>query len=45
MQLWGDEASADAGTDAAGTSDAVAALHGLADPDSLTTRRYEDLGG
>ena len=45
LQLWGDEPSADAADAAAASHAAVAALHGLADPDSLTSRRYRDLGG
>ena len=45
VQLWGDEASADAAAEAAGADPDVAALHALADPASLSTRRYEDLGG
>jgi hypothetical protein len=45
VQLWADEASADAAERAAGADPATAALHELADPASLTSRRYEDLGG
>ena len=45
LQLWGDEATADAAADAAAGHPAVGALHALADPDSLTSRRYHDLGG
>ena len=45
VQLWGDEASAAAADAAAASDPAVAALHALADPDSLTRRRYHDLGG
>ena len=45
LQLWGDAATADAADRAAADHPAVAALHRLADPDSLTRRRYQDLGG
>lgn len=45
LQLWSDEASADAAAAAAGADPAVAALHALADPASFTTRRYGDIGG
>ena len=45
VQLWYDLASAEAAERAAADHPATAALHALADPDSLSTRRYEDLGG
>ena len=45
VQLWADEASADAASVAAASDPAIAALHALADPDSFTTRRYGDIGG
>ena len=45
VQLWGDLATCEAGEAAAAGHPATAALHALADPDSLTARRYEDLGG
>ena len=45
VQLWYDLDSADAAATAAGSHPATAALHALAEPDSLSTRRYEDLGG
>ena len=45
VQLWYDLASADAAAAAAGSHPAPAALHALAEPASLSTRRYEDLGG
>jgi hypothetical protein len=45
VQLWGDLATCEAAEAAAGAHPATAALHALADPASLTTRRYEDLGG
>lgn len=45
VQLWYDLASAEAAEQAAATHPATAALHALADPASLRTRRYEDLGG
>lgn len=45
VQLWYDLTSAEAAERAAASHPATAALHELADPDSLTIRRYEDLGG
>lgn len=45
VQLWADEASADAATTAAASDPAIGALHALADPASFTTRRYGDIGG
>ena len=45
VQLWGDLAAAEAADRVAGAHPAVAALHELADPSSLSSRRYEDLGG
>ncbi|HVF31962.1 MAG TPA: hypothetical protein VM933_02895 [Acidimicrobiales bacterium] len=45
VQLWGDAASADAGERNAADHPATAELHALADPDTLTSRRYQDLGG
>lgn len=45
VQLWYDLACADAAATAAGDHPATAALHALAEPGSLATRRYEDLGG
>lgn len=45
VQLWADEATADAAAAAAATDPAIGALHALADPASLTTRRYGDIGG
>ena len=45
VHLWADLASAEAAEAAAGAHPATAALHELAEPGSLSTRRYEDLGG
>ena len=45
VQLWYDLACAEAAEQAASLHPATAALHALAEPGSLATRRYEDLGG
>lgn len=45
VQLWYDLTSAEAAEQAAASHPATSALHALAEPGSLTTRRYEDLGG
>jgi len=45
VQLWYDLECADAAATAAAAHPATAALHALAEPESLATRRYEDLGG
>ena len=45
LHLWADHAAAEAAEAAAAAHPATAALHELAEPGSLATRRYEDLGG
>lgn len=45
VQLWYDLASADAAASAAADHPATVEMLALAEPASVATRRYEDLGG